>query len=109
MLRFGGLLCLLLCLGIVFHVGVLSPRMQCLASLDMGLQPLDPLETVNRILVNKPKVDVYFPCDKGIGIDDREVFVMSKCPDGEDGENTIADVMEKVASKVSLNFTYIAR
>jgi hypothetical protein len=54
-------------------------------------------------------VDVYLPCEKGIGIDDREVFVMSKCPDGEDGENTIADVMEKVASKVSLNFTYIAR
>ena len=44
-----------------------------------------------------------------IGIDDREVFVMSKCPDGEDGENTIATVMEKVASKVALNFTYIAR
>jgi hypothetical protein len=39
----------------------------------------------------------------------RELFVMSKCPDGEDGEATIANVMEKVGHKVSLNFTYIAR
>ena len=33
---------------------------------------------------------------------------MSKCPDGEDGEATIAGVMEKVGHKVALNFTYIA-
>lgn len=33
---------------------------------------------------------------------------MSKCPDAEDGEATIAEVMEKVGHKVALNFTYIA-
>ena len=33
---------------------------------------------------------------------------MSKCPDAEDGEAAIAQVMEKVGNKVSLNFTYIA-
>ena len=33
---------------------------------------------------------------------------MSKCPDGEVGEATIATVMENVGNKVSLNFTYIA-
>ena len=38
----------------------------------------------------------------------REVFVMSKCPDAEDGEATIISVMEKVGAKVALNFTYIA-
>jgi hypothetical protein len=41
--------------------------------------------------------------------DGRELFVMSKCPDGEDGEATMVNVMEKVGHKVSLNFTYIAR
>jgi hypothetical protein len=40
--------------------------------------------------------------------DDSEVFVMSRCPDGQDGEATMAEVMQQVKHKVSLNFTYIA-
>jgi hypothetical protein len=47
--------CLLLCLGFLLHVRVLSPRRQCLASLDMGMEAMD---AVDRILVNKPKVEV---------------------------------------------------
>jgi Gamma interferon inducible lysosomal thiol reductase (GILT) len=33
---------------------------------------------------------------------------MSKCPDAEEGEAMMAEVMQNVGHKVSLNFTYIA-
>jgi len=33
---------------------------------------------------------------------------MSRCPDGQDAEATITEVMQEVGHKVSLNFTYIA-
>jgi len=33
---------------------------------------------------------------------------MSRCPDAQDAEITIAEVMQEVGRKISLNFTYIA-
>lgn len=93
-------------LGAVLHAGVFYPRGQCFAALNMGQEPVDLVDRLQ--LGNKQKVTVYVRCYLG-KLNVRELFVMSKCPDGEDGEATIANVMEKVGHKVSLNFTYIAR
>lgn len=87
-------------LYVTLQVAVLGPRGECLASLGLGQAPIEE-ERVG----HKTRVDVYV---LSYVIDGREVFVMSKCPDAEDGEATIAKVMEKVGTKVSLNFTYIA-
>lgn len=56
MVRAGTVVCLLLCFVITVHV-VLSPRAQCLASLDIGM---DPVEAMDLTHVNNPRVPVYF-------------------------------------------------
>ena len=88
---------------VIVHTGVLYPRRLCLASLDMGQEPID----VKQLQLGfAARVDLYHT--RGINVDCREMFVMSKCPDAEDAEATILTVMENVVDKVDLNFTYIA-
>lgn len=86
------------------HIGMLHFKKQCPASLGRGhyIVELDHLE-----LENRARVNVYVTLHNVIEFP-REIFVMSKCPDAEDAEATILDVMQNVGHKASLNFTYIA-
>lgn len=92
-------------LGVVLHASVFYPRGQCFAALDIGHESVDLVDRLQHGIKQKVKVYVLVIWEVYV----RELFVMSKCPDGEDGEAIIANVMEKVRYKVSLNFTYIAR
>jgi hypothetical protein len=70
----------------------------------MGQEPIE----VDQLQVNmREKVDMY--CySMTVGLIPREIFVMSKCPDAEDAETAMINVLENVGHKVHLNFTYIA-
>ena len=102
-----------LVLLMILHAGVLYPRGQCLASVDMGDEPLK--DDVFYWKQDTKQVDMYgffsflfFSCIGVWLILSREMFVMSKCPDAADAEATITTVMNSVGHKVNLNFTYIA-
>jgi hypothetical protein len=97
---------LLVLLGLILRSGVFSSRGQCFTASSIGQEPVDLVDRLRS--GSKQKVNVYFYIHSN-ETDGRELFVMSKCPDGEDGEATMVNVMEKVGHKVLLNFTYIAR
>ena len=95
---------LVVLLILIVHAGVLYPRGRCLASLDMGQEPIDVEQL--RLGLEK-RVDLY-RTQTEFNVDCRETFVMSKCPDAKDAEATILTVLGNVGNKVDLNFTYIA-
>jgi hypothetical protein len=95
---------LVVLLHLIVNGGVLYPWSRCLASLDMGQEPID-VEQLRLGL--KERVDLYRTKTE-FNVNCREAFVMSKCPDAKDAEATILTVMGNVANKVDLNFTYIA-